>query len=265
MITPVTQRLHAAGPVRVSDALGGDLRPAALIGAFPTALYVQLDGGEVIAVLARDAVRLPLGLTLAATSSEQPLDRWAGPVRVGAGRVEIGEVSVSVSRLVAVTAPSGSRPDGVAVARACRRLQSRYGCHADLGPAEDLTKDMRETARALAGRLPGVGPGLTPSGDDTLAGYLVGAWRFGLRADRLRAVVREDSPAATTALSAALLLCAARGETIPQVRGLFAAVCEPHPSLSHVDEALDALARVGHGSGAALAAGAMAQPSWQYG
>ena len=56
--------------------------PPAVLGTFPSAIYLRLAGREVIAVLTREAIQLPLGLTLSADSSELPLDRWTGPVRV---------------------------------------------------------------------------------------------------------------------------------------------------------------------------------------
>ena len=65
-----------------------------------------------IAVLTREAIQLPLGLTLTADSSELPLDRWTGPVRVGAGRVQVGDRSVRISRVLSVAAPTQLQPNG---------------------------------------------------------------------------------------------------------------------------------------------------------
>ena len=58
---------------------------------------------------------------------------------------------------------------------------------------------------ALLGR----GPGLTPSGDDVLAGYLLGCRAFGIAGKGVRFAVLRSAPGATTTLSAALLRQAA--------------------------------------------------------
>ena len=79
-------------------------------------------GGEVIAVLTREAIQLPLGLTLSADSSELPLDRWTGPVRVGAGQVQVGDRSVRISRVVSVAAPTQLKPNRAAAGHAWPRL-----------------------------------------------------------------------------------------------------------------------------------------------
>src|SRR5260370_13795935 len=72
-------------------------------------------------------------------------------------------------------------------------------------------------AYAAASLLVGSGPGLTPSGDDVLAGFLVGAAAFGLDVAALREAVADLAPGRTTALSAALLWHAVRGECIDEV------------------------------------------------
>ena len=111
-------------------------------------------------------------------------------------------------------------------------------------------------ATAAATRLLGSGPGLTPSGDDVLAGFLAGAAAFGIDAVALREAVAVLAPARTTALSAALLWHAARGECIDELAGLAAVLTGQ--GCSQPGEALSAVSRlvsVGHTSGAALALG----------
>jgi hypothetical protein len=105
----------------------------------------------------------------------------------------------------------------------------------------------------LAGR----GEGLTPAGDDVLAGFLVGARAYGVRVDLVREAVLGSAATRTTALSAALLACAARGESVPQVTALLHATGTgaTGPSL---EEALADLARVGHTSGVAMGLGVVA-------
>jgi hypothetical protein len=251
------RHLFATGSVTVAGLVRGEVCPAVVLGAFPTATYLRLVGGDVIAVLTRDAVRLPLGLRLSTHSADDPLDRWTGPVRVGSSCVETADRAIRLSRIISVSAPSNLQPEPRAVAYAAGRLS-------DLVPLEPVPRllgvlagEPREV-EAVVARLLGLGPGLTPSGDDALAGFLVGAWSFGLAADRLRTVVLEAAPTGTTELSAALLRCASRGESIPQVSALVWALSERADHHRLVDDALGELGRIGHTSGAALAAGVVA-------
>jgi hypothetical protein len=100
----------------------------------------------------------------------------------------------------------------------------------------------------------GRGPGLTPWGDDVLAGYLAGAAAYALEVDQLRTDVAAQAPERTTTLSSALLRHAAEGETIPQVEALIDALGGRRP----LGTALAELHEVGHTSGAGLAAGVVA-------
>jgi hypothetical protein len=109
----------------------------------------------------------------------------------------------------------------------------------------------RVTTAQLAGLLLGRGPGLTPAGDDLLAGFLLGARTFGLPASGLHHAIAALAPARTTALSAALLRHAADGECIDEVAELAAALtgrAAPGPAVRQ-------LLSVGRTSGAALAWG----------
>jgi Protein of unknown function (DUF2877) len=247
----------AAAPERVLELIKGPLRQASRIAAFPSAVYVRLSTGALIALLSRDAVRMPFGLVLAKSSAEVPLDRLRGRVLTGASGVWIGQSQFRITRLVPQTAPRGLVPDSAAVEHACLALPAlravvpnRAGSGGASWLAEIVRLDSGDALRVL-----GRGPGLTPSGDDLLAGLLVGAWSFGLPADPLRAVVRSHAPSLTTEVSAALLGCACRGESIPELTAMVLALTR---SPAEVDSALDVLAAIGHTSGRALAAGVIA-------
>jgi hypothetical protein len=102
--------------------------------------------------------------------------------------------------------------------------------------------------------LVGAGPGLTPSGDDVLAGLLVAAHavadpRLATWQAQTRAALRHRT---TTAVSRGLLTHALDGWATPELAGFVTAVCAGDPG-----PALPALLAVGHTSGAALAAGAL--------
>lgn len=256
--TAATSAVPATGSASVRDLLSGPARPARLVAAFPTAAYVRLAAGEVVAVLTQDALRLPCGLVLAAGSGQRPLRHVAGAACVGDGQVRIGRLAVQVSRLVSFAAPTGLRPDDEALAHAAAALaRTGFGEH---GPNlfGRLAAGVRDpaAARRVTRALLGAGSGLTPSGDDILAGLLVGAACFGASAGPIRDEVRRHATVATTALSATLLGHAGRGEAIPQVTSLLLALAGPDRVA--VDRALADLVNVGHTSGAALATGAIA-------
>jgi Protein of unknown function (DUF2877) len=73
--------------------------------------------------------------------------------------------------------------------------------------------------RIDAQRLAGRGPGLTPAGDDLLAGYLAGLTLFHSQGPRAAALANEAA-ALTNSLSATLLLHASRGEVPEPVHDL---------------------------------------------
>jgi hypothetical protein len=92
----------------------------------------------------------------------------------------------------------------------------------------------------------GRGPGLTPLGDDVLAGWFAARVAAGHPDHVLAAAVRRRL-GVTTLLSATLLDCALQGEVLPQ---LAAWLSDPGPTTT------DALLAVGATSGAGLLAGA---------
>jgi Protein of unknown function (DUF2877) len=221
---------RASVPVRMRRALSGPPCRGRVLARFPSAVYVAVPYAfGVIAVLGRDAVRLPCGLAVSATNLDLP-----GDVVVGGGALRFGRIVI--------------RPGRVMSARVERRpapLRARVrAARAAVDPA-DLTQP---------GRLLGRGAGLTPQGDDVLAGYLAGAAAYGVPADDVRVVVDNEAASRTTTLSAALLRHAAAGEAIPQVGGLLDALGGRRP----LDPALAELFAVGHTSGAALASGVVA-------
>ena len=255
----LTAQEDATGPARIRHLISGPVQPADVLGRFATALYLRLAGGEVIALLSSDAVRLPIGLILPTSSREFPLSYLSGPVMAGSGAVHIGAWSCRVSRLVSLRAPAALSPDRHACEHLRHRLAHCQSADLDLRLHDALLDDAHspEVAADLVRRLLGVGPGLTPAGDDVLAGLLVGLWSFGEKAVPLRLFVLTGLAAGTTDLSAALLRCAARGESIPQVNQLLRAI-SGSAWQSGLDQAMYDLVRVGHTSGMALATGVLA-------
>jgi len=115
-----------------------------------------------------------------------------------------------------------------------------------------------EQAVVGAGRLAGLGGGLTPAGDDFVLGVLLASWAglYGAGAEGLCGKIAEAAAPRTTSLSAAYLRAAARGECSEYWHQLFAALLVPDAAALRL--ALSALLAVGHTSGADALAGFLA-------
>ena len=133
--------------------------------------------------------------------------------------------------------------DDIRAACACAVTTSRDECGS--GCRDDHFRTHGEVAAAVAGLL-GRGPGLTPSGDDALAGALL-AIHAHRRGDALADAVRARLTA-TTAVSAALLAAAADGYAAHPVVTLVDAAVAGDPDA--VPRALPAVLGIGHTSGA---------------
>ena len=210
---------------RVPDA------PGQVLGVFPTAVYVGFtadEGSELVAVETADGLRLPRAVTLAAASSARPLRavRAGDDAHVGEGRLDVGPLALDVVRWW-----SPRRPGTVTTSTSTGYDDARLDAVSRLLPAlpADLEDRLGSLTRALedsgSADLPdavtallGLGAGLTPQGDDVLAGLLVGLAavpRASPLARRLGDVVTGLAASRTTTLSAALLRDAADGFAVP--------------------------------------------------
>lgn len=106
--------------------------------------------------------------------------------------------------------------------------------------------------------LVGLGPGLTPAGDDFLGGALVALHALDRPelARRLAAWLLPRARRRTHAISLAHLACAANGEAAAHLHEVLAAVCSP--GTPGLEAALARLAGIGHTSGWDGLAGAVA-------
>ena len=141
-----------------------------------------------------------------------------------------------------------------AAARVLRELsEAEVGVNAERARAAVVALVSGEARLACA--LLGEGPGLTPAGDDVVAGALAACALIGPKLG-LQAVpeILAHARVATTSLSAALLSCAAAGQVVPQAARLLAALC----GTGEVATALAELRSVGSTSGTALAIGIVA-------
>jgi hypothetical protein len=237
----------------IAAVLAGPPRPARVLGASSTAVYLVVQGvdaaPEVVAIVAERAVHLPLGV---AVPGQAPPVRDPGAVLVGGGAIALGRWSLVPARWVDPRPhlpgrPLGPRLEEVEDLLAVPAETAGVAAHPAIVVADGLRAGDPGPALALLGQ----GPGLTPAGDDVVAGAAAAlAVLERLDAAAADAVVAA-ARVATTVLSAALLRCAVRGEVVPQAAELLRALCG-HASPA---AALDRLLGVGHTTGAALALG----------
>lgn len=261
-------RLVAAAPATVGALLAGPTRTVSVLHRGPDAVYLDLSDHQrpaaapelaVLGVVSASAAAVPCGLHT--TVSPLPAEvTGAQEAVLGDGRIRFGAargIEVAATRTVDVTVPGLPATDLTSLARhlAERAIPHVGSVRAEL-PASalaDLADGSADCVPALVGR----GSGLTPVGDDVLCGWL--AIQHAARADAtaITDAVRRIAPLATTALSATLLGCAARGEVLPQFRHLVLTLIDPsRKNRTDLDASVAALARVGHTSGAGLLLGA---------
>lgn len=250
-------------------------RSGGVISLHGHAMNLLMDGGEVVSLLKPELGNGPGAVLLTRLPAWTHGDR----VTAVAGQISGPGMTVVLRGGTPWAPPRSSRParpTGLDPGPALTRLADR-GSRAGLLPAV-LTvlghgsAGLTGTARALhdlalpglellarrqykaaVRRLAGLGPGLTPSGDDLLAGYLCLLRRTGnRRAAGLGAAVKTLPVTATGPLSLHLLRWAARGVAgehhLAWLEGLLSGDDEPH---------LPLLLAHGATSGADWAAGAL--------
>lgn len=269
MTPPVPTGIAAS--IALGDLLSGPRTVARVRGVSGPACYLDADGLIVVvegadgaglpnAVRVTHPARPPLQLgvddrvvfgrgALAVGGRELPVRRWWDPyVRVGSSRLDAAAVAVATATLRSaargVDSSMAMPSDSSTLARVLRTRD-------DAGLAD--------AAIALLGR----GPGLTPAGDDVLAGLLAAlrvlgptlpvavADRVAATADVLAAAVTGPARERTTALSAQLLAHADRGAVALPVADVLRAVAGRGGLVASASR----LARVGHTSGSDLLTG----------
>lgn len=258
-------RTHVTGAASaaVRPVLESPRRPARVLAAFPTGIYLEVRTElepSVLAVITGEATRLPNSVLLAADLPQVTVGEDAA---VGEGTIEVGRLSLRVRRWWDPAPPLG-RVEPARLPRALpesgRRRPGLDGNEAVASLAAACAKGWLLGAVSAAEHLVGLGPGLTPSGDDVLAGLLVALRHLGTAAeapkavwlaDWLAATVTYDARTRTTPISATLLHCAARGEACPEAIAVLRGIAGRQP----LEPALTALHRIGHTSGADLAQG----------
>ncbi|HEV8673813.1 MAG TPA: DUF2877 domain-containing protein [Methylomirabilota bacterium] len=187
---------------------------------------------------------------------------WAPDVVAASVRAVAAETAAcapadGLARVISTLAPAGAAPPDAA----------RSPLDQLAGPAVTALAGWLRSVRDQAGpptpgppseleSLIGLGPGLTPSGDDLLGGAMIALRAFGRpdAAERLADRLLPRARSRTHRISLAHLASAADGEGMAALHALLAALCEP--DLPQLHACLDALAAVGHTSGWDALAGA---------
>lgn len=257
-------------PGAASSALAGLLdgvqRPARVVGVLRAAAYLGVGGPdpEVMALVTRDAVRVPNAVVLPLTTADAPFAGVRPGMRatVGGAAVRVGPLAVAVARWWAPGRPRIADVGGALaragefgglVAAAARPLPDALAAPAAALRAGLAAGDRDATGRAVLGLL-GLGPGLTPSGDDVVAGALVTVRALGAAgaaADGAARTIEACAHRRTPLISAGLLRHAAQGRCVPPLATMISALGGTAP----LDAPLASLLAVGHHSGSDLARG----------
>lgn len=274
-----------ARPVR--SLLAARSFEARVLAVFERACLMSTPGGEVLSLVLPAAGDGPLNLVVEGEPGAFDGLAQAMPARLQGEQLSLGHVRVPLAGAVTwepIPAWETLRAGGAAAAARLEQLRAVALARAPrdsllvlLAPETGPTDASRpqaevETARAAAvdlaagragdatrletaaRRLAGLGGGLTPAGDDFLAGAMLRAWLdYPAPEAFCRAVAGAAAPR-TTLLSAALLRAAARGECSAAWHRLLAAL-ESGASLA---PAVDDILAHGHTSGADALAGFLA-------
>jgi hypothetical protein len=249
----VEHRVVGSASIWVLGRVAGPPRTARVLHSDPNALHVDLEG-FCLGVLGARAVQLPCGVR-----TQLPTLTCVEPgtdAVVEDGGVLFGDTEVLVTNIVDTTVPVLA-PE--VAARCGAQLEEIAGDRLDEAravlAAEPLSLLAAADPAAVEGLI-GVGPGMSPVGDDVLAGWLaagVSSRHPGLPA--VRSAVALSASERTTLLSATLLGCAARGEGVPEFRSLLLGLANENDEL--VTQSLDLMTHVRRSSGAGLVLGAL--------
>jgi Protein of unknown function (DUF2877) len=261
----LASRPRVAASVLVRDLLTGPVRAAAVVAAGPAATYLDVEG-RLVAVVGAGGVQLPCAVivsgTFVAAPSLTPRPGSGGrhhndALTVGGGAIrQDGRPALAVGRWFDPRVRV-SRIDPEARARFATMVRS-HGQVDALLPAEAVDRLADDLAAGNAYRavvaLLGLGTGLTPAGDDLVAGALAALRAVGSPAAQgLGRAVRALAPAATTRLSAALLEASDAGAVVPEAAAVLRSLAGT--DAGSLDRATRRLVGLGHTSGWHLAAG----------
>lgn len=247
--------LPAWASTAVGNVLTGPWRQGHVLASAGVACYLAVPVGgqatDLIALLRPEAVRLPMGICV---RGELPDD--GDEIRLGHGLVAAATRSWRPVRWwdprPRLSADGMLRHRAALLDTVLQQPPSAFGLAvADaLAVAHALAAGRPEPALAVIG----LGPGLTPAGDDVVAGALAVLALTARLHDSTRKAINARAATHTTTLSAALLAAAGRGQMIPQAARLLTMIASGAPP-ARVRVAAGELFGVGSTSGHDLCAG----------
>lgn len=209
-----------AGPAGAEEPATGAVPAGTVAATFERSCYLDLNG-RIFALVLPDLLNGPINVVISwrkgfAFSDLRPGDEvhldlrratlWPAELRpLDAGGLAAARTRISVVETVLAAAPAESlaQPDE----------QPWRAAEAMSGFAEGLRTGDEAVLREAASRLAGLGPGLTPSGDDVLTGAMTALTLVrGDASSGLRRAIHEAASPRTTRVSAAYLEAASRGE-----------------------------------------------------
>jgi len=230
-----------------------------VLAVFRSAVYLCLPRGLLVLV---DGLSEPGPLHAHVDADADALSRFAvgDPVRAACGDLWIAGVDIGGAADI-WRAPPLPPPADLATAATTLRGVVDHAPDLDLaGGAGPATGDLLSATlhgrglEAAAAGLVGRGAGLTPAGDDVLAGLLLVARSAAGPPEQAR-LVRIARGAATHEVSRAYLASAARGRSLAAVHELIDAGAAGEAGRARAARAR--LARIGHSSGLDLAYGVL--------
>jgi len=256
-LSAATVRLAAVASTALQPLLTRPERSGTLLGVSEHAAWIGIDD-EVIVLSDREAVRLPNAVELAVNEVGRWIDR-DDAVSLGDGIISVGQLTAVCRRWFDPRPALGKCPTPVLR----RNLQglSEMTEVPDYRELRDAFAD-RDTDAILEGAvaLLGKGEGLTPEGDDVLAGALASHLLLAGAVDReisyLGALIQpltDLSRTRTTSFSAALI----RQALVGRVSLPFAGLLHALTGRGDLIPSAERLLAVGHSSGPALAAGVL--------
>ena len=253
--TACLSEVHVEGSasIWVLGQVAGPRRTGVVLYSDPDAVYLDVQGA-CLAVLSARGPRFPCGVRTLLPAL--PETKTGAEAAVHDGTIELAGCQVRVNSIVDTTvpvlSPQVARSGGLALAEL---VDGRLDAVRAQLPAGALRSLAAAEPTSVAGML-GLGGGLTPLGDNVLAGWLataVASRHPGLPG--IRSAVALSAHDGTTVLSATLLACAARGEGLPEFRSLLSAIATENPTV--VAESVEVLLHVDDRSGAGLLLGAL--------
>lgn len=200
-------------------AVRGELVPqgARVEGAYQRALNLRLDSGALVTLCAPELGNGPGALLVAAPwplpwPVDQRIRVEEGAIRGPGLRLELaGATAWEPGTPPKLAEPQALRRGWAEATEELRRSGREGGSWLPLAEPGLRALQKGDWAGAVAG-LVGLGPGLTPSGDDLLIGFLLFALRAGCAAGApLAKTLSSRPPGRTTSVSEAMLDWAAQG------------------------------------------------------